>query len=109
MKLLYLKMKGFRKYKEPIEINLFDETYIIAGNAKGKSTIAYAIVWTFLGTDIRGNDKVSMINRDSKDCCTEIGFIGNDNEKHILEDKSNLKQLLKLFVKILNNHHHFPY
>lgn len=84
MKLLYLKMKGFRKYKEPVEINLFDETYIIGGNAKGKSTIAYAIVWTFLGTDIRGNDKTCMINRDSKDCCTEIGFIGNDNEKHIL-------------------------
>ncbi len=102
MKLLYLKMKGFRKYKEPIEINLFDETYIIAGNAKGKSTIAYAIVWTFLGTDIRGNDKVSMINRDSKDCCTEIGFIGNDNEKHILVRYKHSTYSSKNFI-VLDN------
>ncbi len=84
MKLLYLKMKGFRKYKEPYELEFNDETYIIGGNAKGKSTIAYAVVWTFLGTDIRGNDKTSMINRDSRECATEIGFIGNDNKNHVL-------------------------
>lgn len=98
MKLLYLKMKGFRKYKEPFKVEFNDETHIIGGNAKGKSTIAYAIVWTFLGTDIRGNDKISMINRDSIECASEIGFIGNDNNKHVLLRYKHSKYSSKNFI-----------
>lgn len=84
MKLQYLKMRGFRKYKEQFEVNFEDETYIIGGNSKGKSTIAYAVTWAFLGTDLRGNDKISMINKDSNDCYVELGFMGNDNKNHVL-------------------------
>jgi len=100
MKLLYLKMKGFRKYKEPFELKFDNETYIIGGNAKGKSTIAYAIAWTFLGTDIRGNDKTSMINRDSKECYTEIGFIGNDDKEHVLARYKHSTYSAKNFISL---------
>lgn len=84
MKLQKLRMKGFRKYKDEFEVNFDNETFIIGGNAKGKSTIAYAIVWAFLGTDLRGNDKISMINRESNDCYVELNFIGNDNINHTI-------------------------
>ena len=48
---------------------------------------------------------------DSDDCSTLMkdDLFKFFDEKHILEDKSNMKPLLKLFVKILNNYHHFPY
>lgn len=84
MKLQKLKMKGFRKYKDEFEVSFDNETFIIGGNAKGKSTIAYAVVWAFLGTDLRGNDKISMINRESSDCYVELNFIGNDNINHTI-------------------------
>lgn len=100
MKLQYLKMKGFRKYKEQFEIKFDNETYIIGGNAKGKSTIAYAVVWTFLGTDLRGNDKISMINNDSSDCYTELGFIGNDNKEHILIRYKHRKYSAKNYLAL---------
>lgn len=100
MKLLYLRMKGFRKYKELFELKFDNETYIIGGNAKGKSTIAYAIAWTFLGTDIRGNDKTSMINRDSKECYTEIGFIGNDDKEHVLARYKHSTYSAKNFISL---------
>lgn len=84
MKLLNIKIKGFMKYKEEFEVKFDNETYIIGGNAKGKTTIAYAVAWAFLGTNLRGNDKVSLINRESEDCIVELNFIDNDNIKHNL-------------------------
>lgn len=95
MKLVNMKIEGFMKYKESFEVNFDNETYIIGGNAKGKSTIAYAIVWAFLGTNLRGNDKISLINRDSKECTVELNFIDNDNQSHSLIRYKNNKYSAK--------------
>ena len=100
MKLLNLKIKGFRKYKDLFEVNFNDETYIIGGNGKGKSTIAYAIVWTFLGTDMRGNDKISMVNRDCEECFAELQFIDNTEKKHTLVRYKNTRYDAKNFVAL---------
>lgn len=103
MKLLYMKLKGFRKYKELFEIQFDNETYIIGGNAKGKTTIAYAIVWAFLGTDLRGNDKRNLINKDSNECFVELDFIGNDGEKHTLIRYKHLQYSKKNFISLDGN------
>ena len=84
MELLDIKIRGFMKYKELFEVKFDKETYIIGGNAKGKTSIAYAVAWAFLGTNLRGNDKVSLVNRESEDCLVELNFIDNDNIKHNL-------------------------
>lgn len=103
MKLLYMKLKGFRKYKELFEIKFNDETYIIGGNAKGKTTIAYAIVWAFLGTDLRGNDKRNLINKESNECFVELEFMDNEEKNHTLIRYKHLQCSKKNFISLDGN------
>ena len=84
MKFNYIKTVGFRKFKEEFETNLYDITDISGGNTKGKTNILYAIVWAFLGTNLTGDDKVWLGNKNSDNCYVELNFIDNNNEEHTL-------------------------
>ena len=84
MKITYLKTNGFRKFEYTFETEIYDITEIIGGNAKGKTTILYAIIWAFLGTNLTGDDKVWLGNKKSEGCYVELHFIDNIGNNHIL-------------------------
>ena len=84
MKINYIKTIGFRKNKETFETNLYDITYITGGNTKGKTNILYAIIWGFLGTNLTGDEKEWLGNKNSEDCLVELHFTDNFNIPHIL-------------------------
>ncbi len=84
MKITYLKTNGFRKFEDTFETEIYDITEITGGNAKGKTTILYAIIWAFLGTNLTGDDKVWLGNKKSEGCYIELHFIDNIGNNHIL-------------------------
>ena len=84
MKITYLKTNGFRKFEDTFETEIYDITEITGGNAKGKTTILYAIIWAFLGTNLTGDDKVWLGNKKSEGCYVELHFIDNIGNNHIL-------------------------
>lgn len=84
MKINYVKTIGFRKFKEDFETELYDITSIEGKNKAGKSNILYAIINTMLGTNLSGNEKANLINKDCEKSYTEIHFTDNRGEKHIL-------------------------
>ena len=84
MKITYLKTNGFRKFEYTFETEIYDITEITGGNAKGKTTILYAIIWTFLGTNLTGDDKVWLGNKKCEGCYVELHFIDNAGNNHIL-------------------------
>ena len=125
MKITYLKTVGFRKFENVFETNLYPVTEITGGNTKGKTNILYAIIWAFLGTNLNGDDKVWLGNKNTDNCYVEIHFEDNlgkhhtlvryknryDNSKNfiMLDDKSTEQKNLqsfysdkKLFLSILN-------
>ncbi len=84
MRITYLKTIGFRKFAEDFETKLYDVTNITGGNRKGKTNILHAIIWAFLGTNLTGDDKVWVGNRDVENCYVELDFIDNNNNTHKL-------------------------
>ena len=125
MKVNYIKTKGFRKFEQEFETKLYDETVITGGNTKGKTNILYAIIWAFLGTNLTGDDKVWLGNKNSEDCYVELKFTDNQGIEHtiaryknkydskrnfiLLDDRRTEPEILqafysdkKLFLSILN-------
>lgn len=89
MKITYIKTKGFRKFEDEFETKLYDVTNITGGNTKGKTNILYAIIWAFLGTNITGDDKVFLGNKNASDCYVKLKFIDNSGEEHTIERYKN--------------------
>lgn len=89
MKVTYIKTKGFRKFEEEFETNLYDVTSITGGNTKGKTNILYAMIWAFLGTNITGDDKIFLGNKKASDCYVKLKFIDNLGKEHTLERYKN--------------------
>lgn len=89
MKITYIKTKGFRKFEDEFETNLYDVTTITGGNTKGKTNILYAIIWAFLGTNITGDDKVFLGNKNASDCYVKLKFIDNSGKEHTIERYKN--------------------
>lgn len=98
MKISYLKTIGFRKNKETFETNLYDITSIVGGNAKGKTNILYAIIWCFLGTNLTGDEKEWLGNKNSDECLVELHFTDNFNVPHILVRYKNKYDNSKNFI-----------
>ena len=89
MKITYIKTKGFRKFENEFETDLYDITNITGGNTKGKTNILYAIVWAFLGTNLTGDDRVWLGNKKVSDCYVKLKFIDNLGQEHTLERYKN--------------------
>ena len=98
MKISYIKTIGFRKNKETFETNLYDITSISGGNTKGKTNILYAIIWGFLGTNLTGDEKEWLGNKNSEDCLVELHFTDNSNIPHILVRYKNKYDSSKNFL-----------
>lgn len=84
MKVNYVKTVGFRKFEKEFETELFDTTVITGKNKSGKSNILYAIVNTLLGTNLSGDEKSSLINKNSDSSYVELHFTDNRGENHVL-------------------------
>jgi len=84
MKISYVKTIGFRKFKNTFETKIYDVTNITGKNRAGKSNILYAIVNILLGTNLSGDDKVCLINRNCDASYGELHFTDNKGIKHIL-------------------------
>ena len=84
MKVNYVKTVGFRKFEKEFETELFDTTVITGKNKSGKSNILYAIVNTLLGTNLSGDEKSSLINKNSDTSYGELHFTDNRGENHVL-------------------------
>ncbi len=100
MKINYIKTMGFRKYFETFETNLYDITSITGGNTKGKTNILYAIIWGFLGTNLTGDEKEWLGNKNSDDCLVELHFTDNFNIPHILIRYKNKYDNSKNFIML---------
>ena len=100
MKISYIKTIGFRKNKETFETNLYDITSITGGNTKGKTNILYAIIWGFLGTNLTGDEKEWLGNKNSDDCLVELHFTDNFNIPHILVRYKNKYDNSKNFIML---------
>ncbi len=100
MKITRLKTNNFRKFEGNFETNLFDTTYIYGGNAKGKTNILYAIIWAFLGTNLSGDEKAWLGNKNSNSCYVLINFIDNLNEEHELIRYKNKLNNTKNFITL---------
>ena len=101
MKINYIKTIGFRKNKETFETNLYDITSITGGNTKGKTNILYAIIWGFLGTNLTGDEKEWLGNKNSDDCLVELHFTDNFNIPHILVRYKNKYDNSKNFIMLV--------
>ena len=84
MKVNYVKTKGFRKFKEIFETDLYDTTLITGKNRSGKSNLLYSIINTMIGTNLSGDEKACLINNSSDSSYSELHFTDNNGMKHIL-------------------------
>ena len=89
MKVNYIKTEGFRKFKEIFETDLYDITSITGQNRSGKSNILYAIVNTLLGTNLSGDEKANLINRNCDSSYGEIHFTKKTTAKHLIQKLNN--------------------
>ena len=83
--ILTVKMEGFKRFKEPYEVNLSKLSYVSGGNGQGKSTIADAIAYAFCGTPFWGEKSCDrLLNFESKEMKVEINFVDENGELHNL-------------------------
>ncbi len=106
MKIKYLKTVGFRKFKKKFETELYDVTNITGKNRSGKSNILYAIINIMLGTNLSGDEKVTLINKKCDASYGELHFTDNTGIEHILirgkHRYDNNKNFISLDGKIVN-------
>ena len=84
MKINYIKTIGFRKFEEEFETKLYDTTIISGKNGSGKSNILFAIVYIMLGSNILGDEKYCLINKNCDNSYGELHFTDNNGINHIL-------------------------
>lgn len=84
MKVNYIKTIGFRKFKKTFETNLYDVTSITGKNRAGKSNVLYAIINIILGTNLSGDEKTCLINKECNSSYGELHFTDNKGISHIL-------------------------
>ena len=97
LQLRQIEIKGFKPYKD-VKVVCFSENTVIEGdNGQGKSSIADAICFAFLGTGADGVEKAGakLLNNESKDMYVMLMF-EVDGEEHILTraKKGNKSELI---------------
>ena len=84
MKVNYVKTIGFRKFKKSFETELYDITTISGKNRSGKSNVLFAIINIILGTNLSGDEKTCLINKNCDASYGELHFTDNTGIEHIL-------------------------
>ena len=97
LQLRQIEIKGFKPYKDVKVLCFSENTLIEADNGQGKSSIADAICFAFLGTGADGVEKAGskLLNNESKDMYVILMF-EVDGQEHILTraKKGNKSELI---------------
>ena len=95
MKVNYVKTIGFRKFENEFETKLYDITSITGQNRSGKSNVLYAVINILLGTNLSGDEKACLINKNCDASYGELHFTDNRGIEHILirvKNRTNSKK-----------------
>lgn len=80
-----LTLAGFKCYKDTVSFDFGDTTYITASNGQGKSSIADAIAFAFVGTPFFGDKGLDRLqNKFSGEMTVSVDFVDDKGEKHNL-------------------------
>lgn len=83
--IISVTMQGFKRFKEPYEVNLGKMTVVAGGNGQGKTTIADAIAYAFCGTPFWGEKSCDRLqNPDCKEMMVEVKLADADGVLHTL-------------------------
>lgn len=97
LQLRQIEIKGFKPYKDVKVVRFSENTVIEGDNGQGKSSIADAVCFAFLGTGADGVEKAGakLLNNESKDMYVMIMF-EVDGDEHILTraKKGNKSELI---------------
>ncbi|WP_410496370.1 hypothetical protein QTL86_02525 [Cellulosilyticum sp. ST5] len=97
LQLRQIEIKGFKPYKNVKVVRFSENTVIEGDNGQGKSSIADAICFAFIGTGTDGVEKAGgkLLNNESKDMYVMLMF-EVDGEEHILTraKKGNKAELI---------------
>ena len=80
-----LSMSGFKCFEGTATFDLGDMTTITAQNGEGKSSIADAIAFAFVGTPFFGEKGLDrLLNNNSQEMGVSVDFIDDKGEEHNL-------------------------
>lgn len=80
-----LTMTGFKCYKDTTSFNFGDTTFITASNGQGKSSIADAIAFAFVGTPFFGDKGLDRLqNKFAQEMTVSVDFADDNGENHNL-------------------------
>lgn len=80
-----LTMTGFKCYKNTASFDFGDTTFITASNGQGKSSIADAIAFAFVGTPFFGDKGLDRLqNKFAQEMTVSVDFADNNGKNHNL-------------------------
>lgn len=80
-----LTLTGFKCYKETASFDFGDSTFITASNGQGKSSIADAIAFAFVGTPFFGDKGLDRLqNRFAQEMTVSVDFVDDNGDNHSL-------------------------
>jgi len=80
-----LTMTGFKCYEDTVSFNFGDTTFITSSNGQGKSSIADAITFAFVGTPFFGDKGLDRLqNKNTSEMSITVDFVDDSNEAHSL-------------------------
>ena len=80
-----ISMSGFKCFEETTSFDFGDTTFITASNGQGKSSIADAIAFAFVGTPFFGDRGLDRLhNKNTDEMAVSIDFIDDKDEAHNL-------------------------
>lgn len=80
-----LTLTGFKCYKDTTSFEFGDTTFITASNGQGKSSIADALAFAFVGTPFFGDKGLDRLqNKFAQEMTVSVDFADNNGENHNL-------------------------
>jgi len=80
-----ISMSGFKCFEDTTIFDFGDTTFITAQNGQGKSSIADAIAFAFVGTPYFGDKGLDRLhNRNTDEMTVSVDFIDDKGETHNL-------------------------
>lgn len=80
-----LTLTGFKCYKDTTSFDFGDTTFITASNGQGKSSIADALAFAFVGTPFFGDKGLDRLqNKFAQEMTVSVDFADDNGENHTL-------------------------
>lgn len=102
IKVLSIKMSGFKNQKEEVSYELGNFNTISGKNGEGKTTLGEAIVYGLYGANLRGNEKADsiLLNKESKQIIVEL-VIELNGDVHTLRRRRKVSSEITLDGRIV--------